>query len=90
MVVGLGLVLRWSTTASISASETKQPWMRLALRSRVVEKSMSPWPTSFSAPGLVEYDAAVEPLATLNAIRFVMLALMSPVTTFAPGAGWPR
>ena len=46
---------------------------------------MSPLPTSFSAPGPSRMTRESIELATWNAMRLVMLALMRPVTTLASG-----
>ena len=49
-----------STTRSISWSETKQPWMRASLADSGAMKSMSPRPSSFSAPGRIQDHPAVD------------------------------
>ena len=59
--------------------------MRLGLGHAGVENSMSPRPTSFSAPGWSRMTRLSIALATLKAMRLVMLALMMPVTTLASG-----
>ena len=47
--------------------------------------SKSPKPIRFSAPGVSSTTRLSMPLATLNAMRFVMFALMRPVTTLVDG-----
>ena len=39
----------------------------------------------FSAPGVSKMTRLSMPLATLNEMRFVMFALIRPVTTFVEG-----
>ena len=72
-------------TPSISFSVTQAPWMRTPLDTLAGWKSMSPWPTSFSAP--FESRMTREPACddVMNAMRDGMFALMSPVTTSTDG-----
>ena len=72
-------------TVSISFSVTQAPWMRTPLDTLAGWNSMSPWPTSFSAPptSRMTRESACE--AVMNAIRLGMFALIRPVTTSTLG-----
>ena len=59
--------------------------MRLATEELPGNRSMSPLPTSFSAPGWSRITRESVRLDTANAMRAGMLALMTPVMTFTDG-----
>ena len=70
----------------ISSSEAKAPWIRRGLPIiSVVSISISPLPSSFSAPLVSSIIRESIPFNTLKAIRPGMFALIRPVTTFTSG-----
>ena len=72
------------TTRSTSSSVTSGPWMRV-IRSPGIMCSMSPWPSSCSAPGsprMVRLSILDE---TRKLIRLGRLALITPVSTSTEG-----
>ena len=59
--------------------------MRMGFAYSGLLRSRSPRPMRFSAPGVSKMTRLSMPLATLKAMRLVMLALMRPVTTLVEG-----
>ena len=72
-------------TLSISLSEMYGPCTLYGLLEPTGEKSMSPFPSSFSAPAMSRMVLESTCEATLNAILEGMLALIRPVTTSTEG-----
>ena len=72
-------------TRAISSSVTKAPWIRFIFEVPTGRKSMSPWPSSVSAPppSRITRESTCE--ATANAIRDGMLTLIVPVITSVEG-----
>ena len=85
MKLGTTLLAGSLTTEATSPSEIKQPWTRVGLPLPSGAKSISPRPTSFSAPWVsrIMRDSMAE--ATAKAMRLGMLAFMRPVITSAEG-----
>ena len=82
---GLRCLRHHSVMASISFSVTHAPWIRTAFDTLAGWNSMSPWPTSFSAPPTSRMTRESAWEAVMNAMRDGMLALISPVTTSTLG-----
>ena len=74
-----------STTASISLSSMKQPCTRTGFCTPSGENSISPRPSSFSAPPMSRMVRESTCEDTANAIRLGMFALMMPVITSTLG-----
>ena len=74
-----------SRIARTSASVTHAPWIRTGFEMLDGANSMSPCPTSFSAPFMssITRESACEDV--ISAIRDGMFALISPVTTSTDG-----
>ncbi len=64
---------------------TQAPWSRVGLDAFAGANSMSPWPTSFSAPFWSSTTRESAWLDVISAMRLGMLALISPVTTSTLG-----
>ena len=73
------------TTDSTSASLTNAPWMRVGLPASTGWYSMSPRPSSFSAPPESRMTRLSTCDPTANAMREGMLALMRPVMMSVDG-----
>ena len=74
-----------SETVAISFSVTHAPWIRVGFETFEGRNSMSPWPTSFSAPPMSRITRESACDAVMNAIRDGMFALIRPVTTSTDG-----
>ena len=85
MVVGLALRLNELDDLVDLVVRDKTAWIRRGLPQSTFENSMSPKPVSFSAPIWSIMTRESMPVATLKAIRLVMLALIRPVTTLELG-----
>ena len=73
------------TTRSISSGVMKQPCTRVGLASPSGKYSMSPLPTSFSAPVVSRMMRDSREEATAKAMRLGMFAFIRPVMTSAEG-----
>ena len=71
--------------AGISDSVTHAPWSRVGFEALAGANSMSPWPTSFSAPFWSSTTRESAWLEVMSAMRLGMFALISPVTTSTLG-----
>ena len=76
---------QWATILRTSSSLTNEPWMRWATEELPGSRSMSPLPTSFSAPGWSRMTRESVRLDTAKAMRAGMFALITPVMTFTLG-----
>ncbi len=73
------------TTLRTSSSLTNDPWIRFGTDELPGSSSMSPLPTSFSAPGWSRITRESVSDDTANAMRAGTLALITPVITFTDG-----
>ena len=86
MVVGLRLRLEvLDDRLDLGLGHEARPGCAWAWPTPASRTACRPRPTSFSAPGWSRMTRLSIALATVNAMRLVMLALMSPVTTLASG-----